>query len=429
MLGRLTSVVMGIGTLIVIAAITERYYGRRAAQWAVICCLAFLPFAFYAKLANLDLPYVFWFVVALWCWIKLEADPRPRWYGALGIAAALSIATKDQAYALFVLPGIVIAVRALSRYGLRGLRLVLVAGAASAVAFALAHNLPLNPSGFAAHIDQLTGLQSNANFRMFPATLAGLWALSKVTMSLITWNIGVPGLLLTLIGLTAATQVRPHPRWLLLLPMVSYLVLFVGLAGYQYDRFLLPLCVVLPILAGAGADRLVAWPGSRRAQTAIAVLVAAALLWRPAVIDVMMIRDARVAADAWLEAAVQPHHTVGSFGRDLYLPRLDGFERVPLNGFIDDTLARRPTFIVLNAEYNRRYLSHATHAAWMQWLQSGASPYAEVFRYKAPVPAPAVGLFALMRDRDENPFSNLDKINPEILILQLRESVQQPHLR
>jgi hypothetical protein len=120
---------------------------------------------------------------------------------------------------------------------------------------------------------------------------------------------------------------------------------------------------------------------------------------------------------------------VGSFGRDLYLPRLDGFERVLLNGSISETLSRRPTFIVLNTEYGRRYLQDPEYAAWMQWLHSEASPYAEAFRYKAPVPAPPVGLFAQMRDREENPFSNLDKINPEIVILQLRDAVPQPHLR
>jgi hypothetical protein len=133
----------------------------------------------------------------------------------------------------------------------------------------------------------------------------------------------------------------------------------------------------------------------------------------------VMVTDARFAAEAWLREHVRRNETVSSFGQLLTLPRMQGLNRVSIRPGIDDTLEKNPDYVIVNIEYLQRYASAPLRMAWLEWLQSGAGPYREVFRYKAPVPwYSPLRLDPRFTDRREDPFTNLDKVNPEIAIFQ-----------
>ena len=58
--GRALSVGMGLCILAFLYRLTLDEFGHRAARFAVIATLTILPLTYYAKTANLDVPYLFW---------------------------------------------------------------------------------------------------------------------------------------------------------------------------------------------------------------------------------------------------------------------------------------------------------------------------------------------------------------------------------
>ena len=104
--GRTLTLAMAIGTLAGVARLATRTLGSRYAWPAALCAGAFLPFVFYAKTMNVDVPYVFWFVMSCLFLVEALRDGRARDCIGFGIAAAAAVGTKDQAYALYVLPAL-----------------------------------------------------------------------------------------------------------------------------------------------------------------------------------------------------------------------------------------------------------------------------------------------------------------------------------
>ena len=108
---RLVSVAMAAGTIIVC------YYSGRALKdrWAGVLAAAamavVLPFIYYSKVANLDVPYLFWFALAMLGYIRILQDAPPFAYRLFALAGMLAVCTKDQAYGFFVLPALHVVVR------------------------------------------------------------------------------------------------------------------------------------------------------------------------------------------------------------------------------------------------------------------------------------------------------------------------------
>jgi 4-amino-4-deoxy-L-arabinose transferase-like glycosyltransferase len=160
LVGRAVSLAAAAGTLIAVAIVASRVLGRRAGMLAAAIFALALPFPYYAKTANLDVPYVFWFAVSFVFYVRLLDAPRTRDAVAFAVCATFAVCTKDQAYALYPLMALAIAVRvwrARRAAGLPSWRLLfdprILAGVATAVVvFAACHNLLFNWSGFREHV-------------------------------------------------------------------------------------------------------------------------------------------------------------------------------------------------------------------------------------------------------------------------------------
>jgi hypothetical protein len=413
---------MGLGTLFGVALLAARTIGSSYAWPSAVCAGAFLPFVFYAKTINVDVPYVFWFVVS--CLFLVEAHRRggARDCAAFGVAAAAAVATKDQAYALYVLPALHLAWRlGRSRQGL----VALAAGtAAGLAALALLFNLPFNYEGFRNHVDLVVG-PASAGYRMFPPTLAGQWVLARVTGGQLLWAVGVPGTILLLAGLLKRRHGSSEPAvpvWVYLAAL-SYYVTLIAVIGYVYDRFLLPVTTLLALVAAIGV-RKTGFVLTRRLQNEARGLVAFVLLgwliWRAASVDALLVRDSRYAAEAWLRAHVPRDAWVVSVDEFGYVPRLDRFRHRQIDATIAETLSARPDFIVVNTEFLARAAADSPERLWLDWLQTEAGPYEAAFRYKAPLGWSALRFHAPFTDRREDDFTNLDKANPEIVIFRRR---------
>ena len=420
-LGRLLTVAMGVGTVYLVYRCGREIFDRRAALGSALIAALIVPFEYYAKTINLDVPYIFWFTASLYFFLRILRTRRTKYYLLFAGAAALSICTKDQAYGLFVLAPLPLVLldwrhKRESRPDLSFLRSLLdknylYAILAGAALFLIADNIVFNPQGFLEHVKLILGGASQ-DYRVFPRTLAGEFRLLGLTLRQIQGSLGWPLFLICGGGLVLSVARGKRNRLLLTLLVfaVSYYVFYIGLILYNYDRFNLPICLVLSFFGG----RLISdqWrPGAKlfKAKAAGLALIFAYSFLHSLSVDVMMITDSRYAIERWLKGRLPEQAVVGIVGPTEYCPRMNdlratslplslgAFERGP-----------RPDVVIFPAAYSRGFARGTPEHEFFANFSSAGDTYRQVLRYKTPLP------WVVIRYR--NPGSNIVTINPEIVI-------------
>jgi hypothetical protein len=174
-------------------------------------------------------------------------------------------------------------------------RRLMAAALTAAVLFVVIHNLVLNLGGFRDHLAFIVG-PGSVGYRTFDATIAGRVALARLSVHLIQESFGWPFFVAAGFGLgiaAASRRLRLMATWLIV-PAVSYYVGFINVVGYNYDRFVMPICFLLAIFAGLALDRLVSWRSNFR-LLGIGIVggsFAYSLLYATTV-DALMIADSR----------------------------------------------------------------------------------------------------------------------------------------
>ncbi|MEO8201608.1 MAG: glycosyltransferase family 39 protein, partial [Gemmatimonadota bacterium] len=98
-LGRLVSVLMGMGTVVCTYLAARTIWDRTTAIIAAVAMMLCGPLVYYAHAGNLDVPVLFWLSVCVLSAahiVKFGLTPK-RAIG-FGVLAAIAVATKDQAY-------------------------------------------------------------------------------------------------------------------------------------------------------------------------------------------------------------------------------------------------------------------------------------------------------------------------------------------
>jgi hypothetical protein len=426
LLGRLVSTAAAAGTLLAIYACGARTFGRRAGVLASATFALVIPFVYYAKSANLDVPYLFWFAVSLVFYVKLLQDLALADFIGFAVCATLAICTKDQAYGLYLLTPVAILHRMWRANREAGVRRPLTralfdarigwAVGVAAVVFVLAHNVMFNARGFVAHVAFITG-PASVTYRDFAPTLAGRIGLLRLTVSIVRMAWGWPMFLVGIAGLVLALMTPAYHRvtvWLAL-PIVSYHLGFVNVVLYNYDRFMLPACLVLSLFAGLAWDRWLSAHGRGRAwRAAAAGLVFACTMLYAATVDLVMLRDSRYTVERWLAARVTQGDIVGFVFPLQYYPRIERYNHTEITS-AEELGQLRPAYYVLNADYAEAEPRDTPIGRLIAGLQNGDLGYRLVFRYREPAPWPWLpgSPRDLVGARKERPITSvLRHINP-----------------
>ncbi len=406
---------------------SEAFDNRRSGLWAGLVVAAMPNLVMLSKLAKPDLPYVAAFMAAMLAYLKCLRDPSAARYGAFALAGMTAICIKDQAYGLIVLPALHLVWLRWRQHGGSWLaraagtardRALLRAVVVAGVTFAVAHNLIFNWTGFRHHLRLVLVGGGGTAFRMYDGTLGGHATMLADALGLVPWMLGWGVTALALVGVAAAWRTHRPALLALLLPVVSYYLCFIAVIRYQYDRFYLAPAVLLSICAGHG----LAWVWQRpgRWPRAVAVAVAGYALARGASVDLLMLRDSRVAAEAWLATHVSEQVTVGALGPAAYLPRPWRLRFLPIGPHWDVMEIVAPEYLVMNAEHARR----ESDAAFYQPLLDGTHEiYRPVARFKSPPGLAVLAWSPVFQNGREDPLTNLDKINPEIVIFERRPAL------
>ena len=426
LVGRLISIAMALGTVIAVFAAGARAFGTRAGIFASAMFALVTPFVYYAKTANLDVPYVFWFALSLWFYLCALDNVGLRELIGFAACAAIAVCTKDQAYGLYLATPFAIVhrmwrvnrsagePRPLIRALLDG-RLA-TTGLVGVGVFVLGHNLPFNMRGFEDHVRYITGAGSET-YRDFSPTVAGRIALLRLSVDLVRVAWGWPMFMVSLGGLLLALVTPRYRRvavWLVL-PVLSYYLGFINVVLYTYDRFMLPICLILALFGGLACDRwLSSWTRFRgwRAAALGGVFVCTTLY--AATVDLLILRDSRYTVEQWIVEHRQPADRVGFVFPLQYYPRLERFPAKEVTSAAQ--LQRdRPPYFVLNADYGRAEPPDSEIGQLIAGLHSGALGYTLAFHYRQPAPWPWLpgAPRDLVGDREERPITSvLRDINP-----------------
>jgi len=416
--GRMLSVAMGVGIVALTYAIARENSGSRAAVFAAAIIAVAMPLTYYSKIANLDVPYVFWLSVSLVFYLRACRTSRPRDFYLFTVAGVAAICTKDQAYGFFVLPAAVMIAGSIY-YGPRSARPAGVPTretlfrmvALAALALAAGYNLFFNWSGFVEHVRLITGPDSEG-YRMYPSTPLGFLHLSGDAFvqlgHFMSWPLFAASVCAVIASISGSDRKFRH----LFLPAVSYFLFFICVVMYHFDRFFLGIVVILALVTGWWLDR---WTQqgvtARRLRLTLVCVALTYAFARSIALDALMIQDSRYAVERSLVSVVKPGDVVGAVGQ--YLPRDSVIPWALLRPDPVELESRRPTYLIVNAGFSLRGDAESDSRRFYEALSAGATEYRLLLRQRTPP------LFPLSLDRrflrvEEDPFSNLTKIDPLI---------------
>ena len=234
-----------------------------AAQWFAIPLLGLSGvYAFYARTANMDIPYLFWAVLAwreIWVYITSTEPPLARRLWLAGLYSALSIGSKDQASGIILGFGLILL--ATAPEGSDGwktrLRQATIFSIATLLAYALFAIAP-QPARWWHHARFVT---SDHVLPETPATLAGfIELLSRCywRMHHVYTHAGLP---LALAGIFLLwRRGRTRELLLLLLPALAYFLFIVVRVRATEERYLLPIVIPFVLCAGVAMGAMQQWP-------------------------------------------------------------------------------------------------------------------------------------------------------------------------
>lgn len=417
--GRWLSVLMATGTVYLVYRAARLLAGRAAACFAALLLASTAPFVYYAKVINLDGPYLFWVSASVFFLLRVLTKQRLGDYVALAVTTTLAVVTKDQAYALYVLAPLPI-VAALARWrqargrpaGLwRALldRRIVISFAICLLVAAAVYNVVFDPYGLVHHLR--TARELGPQFTLYENTPAGHLQMAWQSVRHLGFALGWPSFALCVAGVVLAlVRGRRDPRDLALLLMcLSYYVFFISIARYNYVRFFLPVCVVLALFGGRALAALVAWPRPPRWLRALAAAgVLAYGLAYAASVDLRMHHDSRYAVERWYDNLPPGWHASVLFQESPNLPRVESVVDLPV-------FARRPHAFLRGMDANY-LLVNEVDVAGGRWneilvaLHDGRFNYRRRWRFEVQPP------FDLLDTRGM--VTNLDKVNPPFVVFE-----------
>ncbi|MEI7789925.1 MAG: glycosyltransferase family 39 protein [Alphaproteobacteria bacterium] len=394
--GRLVSLAMSLGIIAIVGAMARLVAGTRAGLVAAAACALNFGLTYYGQVGNLDVPYLFWGLLSLlWGMRAVIEHQVRRWWGAALFAGA-AVATKDQAYALFLLSlplflVLCFAVDGWTRANARRIVLMLLpAAAVTLFAVLLLDGAITNPGGFVKRLAFLSGpaSQSYAEYWHGPA---GWAALLGDMMRYYTRGYGLLAVLWAGIGVWLTWRRRNVAGFLPLLAIISFTVCFNFAALRTDDRFLMPQAVLACVYIGIAVEMIGhARPWLRRAALGVVAVTALLALHQAIAINAAMLFDPRYDAESWMASHVRPGDTIETYGQNCFLPRFpkdamvtrvgqgDLKLRNPLPGVRevrDAFIAPRGSrYVVLSTAWAQRYLRPAVplpsghRYSWLQEL-------------------------------------------------------------
>ncbi|MCL2724038.1 MAG: hypothetical protein FWD69_06330 [Polyangiaceae bacterium] len=343
------------------------------------------PFTFYSHTSNLDVPYLFWASLALLWLTRAIVRREPRRLRTFALLAACAVATKDQAYAVFLYgaPAALFLWIALDRWARDNVRSIgkelAIGGAMAALFLAFVDGAITNPSGFRKRVAFLSGAASQ-DFATYSKDAAGRWFALVDTVHAFYTHYPMGLAVFVMLGLGYAVYAgRKQGRRMLVgalvpgLAALSFTLAFNLVARRVEERFTLPQMLFISVYGGLGMSLLWTSAIARTLARAVVLVAIGFGLHRAMSVDAMLLREPRYETEAFLRAHVNPGDTIEVHGLGTYLPRFPSWATVTRVGpdstakrgilpgvrevqaTLTDVAARSPRWIVVSSCYVWRF--------------------------------------------------------------------------
>jgi hypothetical protein len=433
--GQMVSLLMAAATVWIAYHIAKALGNRTAGVLAALMVMLAGPMVYYSRTGNLDVPVQFWTAAGLLVGVyALQRGLSVRFGALLGLLAALSVATKDQAYGLWIPALLYLVVHHLreagrdGRTGFARWKPVVALVGSGAAGYALLSGLVFWPNRFVQHLHYIRNfdqtffnvLNPTGITVLRPPTLSGYLALLGDLVAAVAEAIGPVSLALGIVGLVLLARKSAGGRFLGL-ALLGYVALTIIPVRHMQYRYTIFPAFALAVFAGTvGANLLTARAASIRvAGAALLALAVGTEGFRAFDLTYQMVRDARYPASAWLQAQARPGDRIGFFGAFHQLPALPpGLEPVQLRGdsglrmlgegklryvyvapdYFSDSLHQRSTFLpeeiyarlqngTLGFRLAERFETGPLRASWLRHFPY-VNPPVQVFEAVPGAPAP-----------------------------------------
>jgi hypothetical protein len=364
---RAVAIFMAVGIVDCTHRIWSRLENAQVGALAGLCVVGVVPWAYYGKVGNVDVPSVFWVCLALEQVLHLSFAPgdAPRTERRALVLATMAVLTKDQVAGALLVP---IAWMVLAQpFGVFRVSLwksvALCFGLYIVISGAL-----VNPAGWLARMRFIFGPASQ-DWAAYERSLGGRIAMMRDIVNRIPELTSWPSAALAIVGIGTCMVNRRRRRHLLpLASAVSFTATFNVLALRSEHRFLLvqtvllaPYAALVPSLAyGSNRARVVGY-----AAFFVGWL---ASLRNVACLDATLVVDSRYGAEHFL-ATLPEHARVEILGGAKFFPRFPRHLQLARVGLdapqtrsgipgVREELGdprmldvRRPDYVVLSAEF------------------------------------------------------------------------------
>jgi hypothetical protein len=349
---RWTSVILSALTVVLTAEIAACLFGSAAGLFAGLLLSLSFPFVYYGHTANVDMPSLFWFTLALWLLVRGTARGTPALLILGACLGGVAAGTKDQALVFCGLPTLLAAITFLSGPPAGNRRSRWKVGFSIAVGAAAGYLFMtdgwFNPGGLLRHLQTAREGSITADFvqeQFGRIGYAGLFGqIAGHLVRGLTW-LGLPWLAA---GLARIRRERIGVHLVLLSPVVALVVFALVTHRAAGIRYVLPALVCLSVYAGAAMGQAWSSKGTFAQVARVLSLVTLGFIALGAYgMDRVMIKDSRYDAERWLAAHVPAPARVGSINITKHLPRMPaGVEVVR----IDAGMIEMPDYVILTSE-------------------------------------------------------------------------------
>lgn len=404
LIARGINALMGVGIVVLVYLTAHRIGGRKAALFSGLTVALSPAFIFYAHTGNVDTPSLFWCALALYAFGQLIAgDCALRHYLLLGAATGMAAATKEQTIGLFLLVPLSVLVLHAQHLGVSHTRpwatiravidRKLLGGlAASLATFVIATHLIFNWHGNVLRLRfRMFGIHPTFGTNYPGGGLEIDGRLDALKQIAATTSDGMNPVLFAA-GVVGLVILPMHQRWArhFLVPLVSYVWFVTVLAPMPFFRARFVMEVILVVAVFVGPVLAALWTlGAHRSRVLVSSLVLALAysFVYGAEITYLLVRDARYAAEAWLESHAAPGTTVEAFSGPTYLPRFPRHVNVRYHpdltsAELDGLAERAPEFLVLSSAYSRRFHEDSRDGALLAGLLRGDFGYRPVRTFR-----------------------------------------------
>lgn len=369
---RLVSVFMGVGIVYGMYKSVKLLFGEKAALFSSILLSFNGVLNFYAHVAKVEVPYLFWGVWGMYMLIRVVKFEETRDYVLLALFACLSYGTKDQGYALFLIPFIFFLViyKAVYREPMQSVRQALfrknflIFAVAFIVISLITQNIFFNLEGFIYRFRILTGWNSQRSIS-YTLAPAGLFALFyDVTRAVISDGMGFPGFVVCTAG-ALVFIIRRHRAgrdfWaeaIFLIASASVYLFFIQVVRQDNIRHSLPITVFMTAYGGyllsLISDKM-KHKYSQLFKAAFACLCLYSFYFTFSV-NMNFLNEMRYSVETWMHKNIQKKSVIEYYAYLHYLPRFPkGTFSYRVTNDAMDIEKRHPDYIVLTSHYYPRY--------------------------------------------------------------------------